>query len=122
MQASPGEAYDDDAADHGHDDHRAPPNSAAVMYRNVSLAVIASNVRFAARSPGLAYTGLRWGEATALRVCDLGALGGTRTPNLLIRSKIRFVQIRPPSSIRPAGTLRGDLAVPALSVLVQIRC
>jgi hypothetical protein len=24
-----------------------------------------------------------------------GALGGTRTPNLLIRSKIRFVQIRP---------------------------
>ena len=24
-----------------------------------------------------------------------GALGGTRTPNLLIRSKIRFVQMRP---------------------------
>jgi len=27
--------------------------------------------------------------------CDLGALGGTRTPNLLIRSKIRAVQISP---------------------------
>jgi hypothetical protein len=51
-----------------------------------------------------------------------GALGGTRTPNLLIRSKIRLVQIRPSLSIRAAGTLRGDLAVPALSVLVQIRC
>jgi len=51
-----------------------------------------------------------------------GALGGTRTPNLLIRSKIRLVQIRLSLSIRAAGTLRGDLAVPALSVLVQIRC
>jgi hypothetical protein len=51
-----------------------------------------------------------------------GALGGTRTPNLLIRSKIRLVQIRPSWSIRAVGTLRGDLAVPALSVLVQIRC
>ena len=37
-----------------------------------------------------------------------GALGGTRTPNLLIRSKIRFVQIRPSLSIRAAGTLCGD--------------
>ncbi len=37
-----------------------------------------------------------------------GALGGTRTPNLLIRSKIRFVQIRPSSSIPPAGTPRGE--------------
>ncbi len=36
--------------------------------------------------------------------------------------KIRLVQIRPSLSIRAAGTLRGDLAVPALSVLVQIRC
>ena len=53
---------------------------------------------------------------------NMSALGGTRTPNLLIRSKIRFVQIRPSLSIRAAGTLRGDLAVPALSVLVQIRC
>jgi hypothetical protein len=51
-----------------------------------------------------------------------GALGGTRTPNLLIRSKIRLVQVRLSLSIRAAGTLRGDLAVPALSVLVQIRC
>ena len=51
-----------------------------------------------------------------------GALEGIRTPNLLIRSKIRLVQIRPPLSIRAAGTLRGDLAVPASSVLVQIRC
>jgi hypothetical protein len=51
-----------------------------------------------------------------------GALGGTRTPNLLIRSKIKLVQIRPSLSIRAAGTLRSDLAVPALSVLVQIRC
>jgi hypothetical protein len=51
-----------------------------------------------------------------------GALEGIRTPNLLIRSKIRFVQIWPPLSIRAAGTLCGDLAVPALSLLVQIRC
>ena len=51
-----------------------------------------------------------------------GALGGTRTPNLLIRSKIRFVQIRPSLSIRPASTPRDDLAVPASSALVQIRC
>ena len=51
-----------------------------------------------------------------------GALGGTRTPNLLIRSKIRFVQIRPSLSIWPAGTARGDLAAPPLSALVQIRC
>jgi hypothetical protein len=34
--------------DHGHDDHRAPPNSTAVMQRDVSLAAMASNVRFAA--------------------------------------------------------------------------
>jgi hypothetical protein len=55
--------------------------------------------------------------------CGYGsALGGTRTPNLLIRSKIRFVQIRPSLSIRPAGTLCGDLGVPALSALVQVRC
>ena len=40
----------------------------------------------------------------------------------LIRSKIRFVQIRPSLSIRPAGAPRGDLAVPASSALVQIRC
>ena len=53
---------------------------------------------------------------------NVSALGGTRTPNLLIRSKIKLVQIRPSLSIRAAGTLRGDLAVPALSVLVQIRC
>ena len=46
---------------------------------------------------------LSWGNG--------GALGGTRTPNLLIRSKIRLVQIRPSLSIRAAGTLRGDLAV-----------
>jgi hypothetical protein len=39
---------------------------------------------------------------------NCGALGGTRTPNLLIRSKIRFVQIRPSLAIRPAGTLCGD--------------
>ena len=51
-----------------------------------------------------------------------GALGGTRTPDLLIRSKIRLVQIRLSSSIRAAGTLCGDLAVPALSALVQIYC
>jgi hypothetical protein len=51
-----------------------------------------------------------------------GALGGTRTPNLLIRGKIRFVQIRPSSSKRPAGTPRGDMGVPALSALVQVRC
>ena len=51
-----------------------------------------------------------------------GALGGTRTPNLLIRSKIRFVQIRPSSSKRPAGTPCGDMGVPALSALVQVRC
>ena len=53
---------------------------------------------------------------------DRGALGGTRTSNLLIRSKIRFVQIRPSLSIRPAGTPRSDVAVPASSALVQIRC
>jgi integrase-like protein len=58
----------------------------------------------------------------AERGSDLGALGGTRTPNLLIRSKIRFVQIRPSSSKRPAGTPRGDMGVPALSALVQVRC
>ena len=56
------------------------------------------------------------------RACELGALGGTRTPNLLIRSKIRFVQIQPSSSIRAAGTPRGDRAVPASFALVQIRC
>jgi hypothetical protein len=56
------------------------------------------------------------------RACELGALGGTRTPNLLIRSKIRFVQIRPSSSKRPTGTPRGDMGVPALSALVQVRC
>src|SRR5262249_38345283 len=37
---------------------------------------------------------------------DLGALGGTRTPSLLIRSKIMVVQRRPPSSGQPARTGR----------------
>jgi hypothetical protein len=50
------------------------------------------------------------------------ALGGTRTPNLLIRSKIRLVQIRSSLSIRPAGKPHGGPAVPAPSTLVQIRC
>ena len=36
-------------------------------------------------------------------------------PNLLIRSKIRFVQILPWSSIRPASTFHGDVRVPASS-------
>ena len=62
------------------------------------------------------------GTTPAVLSVTLGALGGTRTPNLLIRSKIRLVQIRLSLSIRAAGTLRGDLAVPASSVLVQIRC
>ena len=53
---------------------------------------------------------------------DLGALEGIRTPNLLIRSKIRFVQIRPWLSIPPAGTPCDDWAVPGSSALVQIRC
>jgi hypothetical protein len=53
---------------------------------------------------------------------NIGALGGTRTPNLQIRSKIRFVQIRPSLSIWPAGTPHGEVAVPASSALVQTRC
>jgi integrase len=59
----------------------------------------------------------RSGEAV-----DLGALGGTRTPNLLIRSKIRLVQIRPPLSIRPAGTPGGRRTGPGRSRLVHSRC
>jgi hypothetical protein len=47
---------------------------------------------------------------------------GLRTPNLLIRSKIRFVQIGPSLSIWPAGTPYSNRAVPASSALVQIRC
>jgi hypothetical protein len=35
---------------------------------------------------------------------DLGALGGTRTPSLLIRSKIPAVQTSPQSSDGPART------------------
>jgi hypothetical protein len=38
---------------------------------------------------------------------DLGALGGTRTPNLLIRSKIPTVQISPWLSDSPAYRGRG---------------
>jgi hypothetical protein len=53
---------------------------------------------------------------------NMSALGGTRTPNLLIRSKIRFVQIRPSLSIRPADAAHGDWAVPPSSALVQARC
>jgi len=53
---------------------------------------------------------------------DLGALGGTRTPGLLIRSKIRFVQIRPSLSIWSASTPYGDVTVPASPAFVQIRC
>ena len=50
------------------------------------------------------------------------ALGGIRTPSLLIRSKIRLVQIRPSLSVWPASTFQGDVPVPAPSALVQIRC
>ena len=39
-----------------------------------------------------------------------GALGGTRTPNLLIRSKMRLVQMRPVSSARAARRLCGQRA------------
>jgi hypothetical protein len=52
MQTGLGEAYDDDATDHGHDDHCAPPTQ-LLWCRDVSSAAMASNVRFAARSPGL---------------------------------------------------------------------
>ena len=52
----------------------------------------------------------------------IGALGGTRTPNLLIRSKVRLVQGRPALSISPAGTCRTGSAVPVSSPLIQTRC
>ena len=74
------------------------------------------------RAPRQRFSFLATLENKALACEDIGALEGIRTPNLLIRSKIRLVQIRPSLSIRATGTLRGDLAVPALSVLVQIRC
>jgi len=54
--------------------------------------------------------------------CDLGALGGTRTPNLLIRSKITVVQCCLLSS-GPAGSFAPSRrADPATSRLIQLRC
>src|SRR5262249_61154041 len=43
---------------------------------------------------------------------DLGALGGTRTPSLLIRSKIRVVQASPHLSDRPARRGCGGCLIP----------
>jgi hypothetical protein len=48
------------------------------------------------------------GQMLSAWASGMCALGGTRTPNLLIRSKIRFVQIQPSLSIRPVGMPRGN--------------
>jgi integrase len=72
-------------------------------------------------------TGLRRGELLTLRWDDRsgpwpGALGGTRTPNLLIRSKIRVVHGCPLVTAEPARGLVPGPPIPHASKLVQGRC
>jgi hypothetical protein len=51
-----------------------------------------------------------------------GALGGTRTPSLLIRSKIRAIQSGLWLSDRPARGGHGRALGPAASKVIQIWC
>src|SRR5215470_14051373 len=51
------------------------------------------------------------------RACELGALGGTRTPNLLIRRKLRAH--RPPVAVLPSS--RNDDQQCALLVVAERR-
>jgi hypothetical protein len=72
-------------------------------------------------------TSLLYGTSTRLLVdtnkaSDLGALGGTRTPSLLIRSKIKAVQCRPTSSLQPWSNRSDRHAIPPVSGLIQVRC
>jgi len=53
---------------------------------------------------------------------DLGALGGTRTPSLLIRSKIPAVQISPELSSKPACGVAGGCLIHLHPEPFQICC
>jgi hypothetical protein len=90
------------------------PRVAMRILRHSKIAVTMEiTPRFPTRPPGKRFAA--WESSLTARYCctlllhedlqrvgpwskeaaDLGALGGTRTPNLLIRSKIRSIQARP---------------------------
>jgi hypothetical protein len=69
-----------------------------------------------------AVRGMRRPVLSSQSAADLGALGGTRTPNLLIRSKIKAVQRCPLSSGQARRTANHLHPAPAASRRIQIRC